>query len=175
MLLGTLVLVWLGTPRGTPVVGQPIPTLDLQPLINADAAPTNESLNGKVVVLHFWGTWCPPCRAEFPEFVKLAKKFSDESRVVIISVSCSGGPEYNLDELKSETEAYLNAVAPGMQAYCDRAAMTRAQIAMLLSGGTFGYPTTIVSDAEGKIARVLEGYLDGDMEKLEKQIKSMLK
>ena len=63
--------------------------------------------------------------------MKLAKKFSDESRVVIISVSCSGGPEYNLDELKSETEAYLNDVAPGMQAYCDRAAMTRSQIAML--------------------------------------------
>jgi thiol-disulfide isomerase/thioredoxin len=175
MLLGTLVLVWLGTPKGTPVVGQSLPTLDLQPLANSDTAPTSDSLRGKVVVLHFWGTWCPPCRAEFPEFVKLAKKFENESRVAIVSVSCSGGPEYNLDELKSETEAYLSDVAPGMQTYCDPAAMTRAQIGMLLSGGTFGYPTTIVTDADGKIAQVLAGYYKGDMEKLEKRIESMLK
>jgi len=174
MLLGTLVLVWLGTPRGTPVVGQSLPALDLQPLVNSDSSPTSESLSGKVTVLHFWGTWCPPCRAEFPEFVKLAKKFENESRVVIVSVSCSGGPEYNLGELKSETEAYLSDVAPRMPAYCDPAAMTRTQIAMLLSGGTIGYPTTIVSDTEGKIVEVLAGYHEGDMEKLGKRIESIL-
>ena len=175
MLLGTLVLVWLGTPRGTPVVGQPLPALDLRPLANVDAAPTRESLSGKVVVLHFWGTWCPPCRAEFPEFVKLANKFENESRVAIVSVSCSGGPEYNLDKLKSETESFLSNVAPGMKTYCDPAAMTRTQIAMLLSGGTIGYPTTIISDAEGKIAQVLPGYRDGEMAELENRIESMLK
>jgi thiol-disulfide isomerase/thioredoxin len=175
MLPGTLVLVWLGTPRGAQILGQQLPPLDLQPLVNTDTAPTSESLSGKVTVLHFWGTWCPPCRAEFPEFVKLAKKFENESRVAIVSVSCSGGPEYNLDKLKSDTEDYLSNVAPGLQTYSDTAAMTRTQIAMLLSGGTVGYPTTVVSDREGKIAQVLAGYRQGDMEKLEKQIESMLK
>ncbi len=174
MLFGTLVLVWLGTPRGTPIIGQKLPVLDLQPLINVEAQPTNDSLTGKVVVLHFWGTWCPPCRAEFPEFVKLAKKFENEPRVAIVSVSCSGGPEYNLDELKSETDSFLSNVAPEMQTYSDPAAMTRTQIAMLLSGGTFGYPTTIVSNAEGRIAHVLAGFREGDMQRLEKQIQSML-
>ena len=119
--------------------------LTLQPLVNAESAPTTESLSGKVVVLHFWGTWCPPCRREFPEFVELAKKFGDEPRVAIVSVSCSGGPEYKLDELRSETEAYLSDVAPGMQTFADPAAMTRTQLAMLLSGGTFGYPTTVLA------------------------------
>ncbi len=175
MLLGTLVLVWLGTPRGISAVGQPLPPLDLHPLANSNTAPTSQSLSGKVVVLHFWGTWCPPCRAEFPEFVELAKKFSEEPRVTIVSVSCSGGPEYNLEDLKSETEAYLSNVAPGMQTYCDPAAMTRTQIGMLLSGGTFGYPTTILADGEGKIAQVLAGYGEGDMKKLEERITSMLK
>lgn len=175
MLLGTLVLVWLGTPVGTPIVGQPLPELDLQPLVNTESAPTSDLLKGKVTVLHFWGTWCPPCRAEFPEFVKLAKRFENESRVAIVSVSCSGGPEYNLAELKSETESYLSDVAPGMPAYCDPAAMTRAQLAMLLPGGTIGYPTTIVSDTQGRIVEVLPGYLEGDMEKLEKRIEAMVK
>lgn len=175
MLLGILVLVWLGTPRGTPFAGQPLPPFDLRPLVNSDSAPTRDSLNGKITVLHFWGTWCAPCLKEFPEFVKLAKKFEDEPRVAIVSVSCSGGPEYNLEALKSETEAYLSDVAPSMPTYCDPAAMTRTQIAYLLSGGTIGYPTTVLSDSEGKIVQVLAGYLDGDMEKLQKKIESMLK
>ncbi|MDX1929521.1 MAG: TlpA disulfide reductase family protein [Pirellulaceae bacterium] len=175
MLLGTLVLVWLGTPRGTPVIGQLLPPLDLQPLVNSDSAPTTESLVGKVTVLHFWGTWCPPCRDEFPGFVKLAKKFENEPRVAIVSVSCSGGPEYNLAELKSETEAYLTDVAPGMPTFCDPAAMTRAQIAMLLSGGTIGYPTTMLADSEGRIVEVLAGYREGDMEKLQTRIEAMMK
>jgi cytochrome c biogenesis protein CcmG, thiol:disulfide interchange protein DsbE len=175
MLLGTLVLVWLGTPRGTPVIGQLLPPLDLQPLVNSGAVPTSEGLSGKVKVLHFWGTWCPPCRDEFPGFVKLAKHFESQPQVAIMSVSCSGGPEYDLAELKSETEAYLNDVAPGMPTYCDPAAMTRAQIAMLLSGGTIGYPTTIVADSEGRITEVLAGYREGDMEKLQERIDAMVK
>lgn len=175
MLTGTLFLVWLGTPRGTPAVGQFLPVVDLQPLANTETKPTADSLRGKVVVLHFWGTWCPPCRREFPEFVELAKKFENESRVAIVSVSCSGGPEYNLEELKSETEAYLSDVAPGMQTYCDPAAMTRTQMAMLLSGGTFGYPTTVLTDAEGKITNVLEGFREGEMAKLTQRIESLLK
>ncbi|MBI9112726.1 TlpA disulfide reductase family protein [Maridesulfovibrio ferrireducens] len=38
---------------------------------------------GKVVVLNFWATWCPPCRAEIPELVELRKKFSDDDLMMI--------------------------------------------------------------------------------------------
>jgi peroxiredoxin len=31
--------------------------------------------NGKVVVLNFWATWCPPCRKEIPEFVALQQRY----------------------------------------------------------------------------------------------------
>lgn len=174
MLLGTLVLVWLGTPVATPLAGQPMPTLDLKPLLNSEAAPSVEDLRGKLVLLHFWGTWCPPCQREFPEFAKLAKKFESDSRISIVSVSCSGGPEYNLDELKAETESFLSATAPNMATYCDPVAMTRTQFAMLFDGGTFSYPTTVLVDAEGKIAKVLGGYREGEMQKLQKQIETML-
>ena len=174
MLLGTLVLVWLGTPVAISSVGQPMPRLDLKPLLNAEVAPTVEDLNGKLVLLHFWGTWCPPCRLEFPEFAELAKKFESDSRISILSVSCSGGPEYNLDELKAETASFLSATAPKMATYCDPVAMTRTQFAMLFEGGTFSYPTTVLVDSQGKIAKVLGGYREGDMHKLEKQIGTML-
>lgn len=38
---------------------------------------------GKVVLVNFWATWCPPCRAEIPELIELRKKFSDDDLVII--------------------------------------------------------------------------------------------
>lgn len=38
---------------------------------------------GKVVMLNFFATWCPPCRAEIPEIVKMRNKFSDDKLLVI--------------------------------------------------------------------------------------------
>jgi len=45
-------------------------------------------LRGKVVVLHFWGTWCPPCRHELPEMEKLQKLLgtSRDIRLVLVPV-----------------------------------------------------------------------------------------
>ncbi|HYG97954.1 MAG TPA: redoxin domain-containing protein [Terriglobales bacterium] len=44
------------------------------------------ALAGKVVVLDFWATWCPPCRASVPELKGLLKKYSRE-KLVLISIS----------------------------------------------------------------------------------------
>ncbi len=46
---------------------------------------------GKVVVLDFWATWCPPCRSEIPGYVKLQEKYKDQGLVIIgVSVDQDG-------------------------------------------------------------------------------------
>ncbi len=40
-------------------------------------------LRGRVVVLNFWATWCPPCRAEMPAFQRLYARYADRGLVVI--------------------------------------------------------------------------------------------
>ena len=45
---------------------------------------------GKVTIVNFWATWCPPCRAEIPDLVALQKKYGD--RLQVIGVSQDEGP-----------------------------------------------------------------------------------
>ncbi|HMF99283.1 MAG TPA: TlpA disulfide reductase family protein [Vicinamibacterales bacterium] len=53
---------------------------------------SNASLRGKVVLLNFWATWCPPCRAEIPDLVALQDKYRDQLQIIGISED-EGGPE----------------------------------------------------------------------------------
>lgn len=47
-----------------------------------------EDAKGKVIVLNFWATWCPPCVKEMPDFVKFYNEF-DKDKVVFISLSAN--------------------------------------------------------------------------------------
>ncbi|MGB8508826.1 MAG: TlpA disulfide reductase family protein [Pyrinomonadaceae bacterium] len=44
-----------------------------------------DAYRGKVVLLNFWATWCPPCRAEMPELVKLQREYAGQLRIVGIT------------------------------------------------------------------------------------------
>jgi thiol-disulfide isomerase/thioredoxin len=46
-----------------------------------------EALKGSVVVVHVWATWCPPCVKEFPDVMKVAKKYAAGGKVKILALS----------------------------------------------------------------------------------------
>ena len=50
---------------------------------------TSKDLAGKVTIFNFWATWCPPCRAEIPDLVKLQEQYKDH--LIIIGVSSDEG------------------------------------------------------------------------------------
>jgi thiol-disulfide isomerase/thioredoxin len=48
---------------------------------------------GKVVIVNFWATWCPPCREEIPEMIDLANRYKDRLQIIGISEDDDATPE----------------------------------------------------------------------------------
>jgi cytochrome c biogenesis protein CcmG/thiol:disulfide interchange protein DsbE len=55
-------------------------------IFNQEKKINKESLigNGRLAFVHFWATWCAPCEAEFPDFLKLVKKYEDKGVMALI-------------------------------------------------------------------------------------------
>ena len=81
-------------PPGSTAPDWKLPDLQDKPVHLSD-------FKGKVIILDFWATWCPPCVAEVPKFVALQKKFQDKD-VVFIGVAT--------DDLKPAVAAFIKRV-----------------------------------------------------------------
>ena len=62
--------------RTSAAIGLQLPDFELAD-IAGEIRKTSE-WTGKVRVLNFWATWCPPCREEIPMFIKLQEKYADQ-------------------------------------------------------------------------------------------------
>ncbi|MEK7270933.1 MAG: redoxin domain-containing protein [Planctomycetota bacterium] len=69
-----------------PQVGDSAPEIDAKEFLNAGGPVTLEGLRGKIVVVEFWATWCPPCRASIPHLNALYER-NKEKGVVVIGLS----------------------------------------------------------------------------------------
>ena len=114
---------------------------------------TFADLRGKVVLVNFWATWCPPCRAEIPDLVKLQDKYRD--KLVILGVS--EDEEIPPAEVKKfATEQKMNYVV----------AMSTPELGKIFKGVS-ALPTTFVIDPAGKIQQRHVGMLNADTAELE--------
>jgi thiol-disulfide isomerase/thioredoxin len=151
MLCGLTFLIFLGRERAR-IVGQPLLDLELRPLLHADRELLPNELRGKVVVLHFWGPWCAPCRSEYPEITQLQSQHRDHPEVRIVSIACGATSPEDVPELQLDTEKMLAGIDDvARPVYCDPAEFSRVQVAKLFQQRGFAYPTTLLLDRKGRV------------------------
>lgn len=112
---------------------------------------TLEEMRGKVVMLDFWATWCPPCRAELPSLVTLAKEY--ESKGLVFVAANRDDPDSADIEVNSFVKSVLPDVAPYVVFAPDEMAMAY-QVSAL--------PTLYFLDRDGKVVDAQRGMLSED-------------
>ena len=153
-------------------VGRKIETLFLESL-TGDAPPVDlASLKGKVTVLHFWGTWCLPCRAEFPELLELQAAFIEEPRFRLAMISTPSS-EPDLQSLRENTEKFLKQFRTQIPTYHDPNQSTALAIGLIFHE-PIGYPTTVLLDEGGVIRAAWRGSIPHIGKQIEANVRKLL-
>jgi thiol-disulfide isomerase/thioredoxin len=103
---------------------------------------TTESIKGKVLLLDFWATWCPPCKSEEPAIENIVKDFSKDG-LLILAV--------NMGEPRRKVKKYLES-SPRSSKVVLAEDTTLAAICNARS-----YPLYVLVDREGQVVGVQRG------------------
>jgi len=175
-LLALAVIGCEGPAATHPAVGRrvgPLPIVAIADVLQADATPSAPPrLEGRITLLNFWGTWCPPCRRELPGLVRLAGRLADEPRFQLIAVSCGAG---DADEIAVETRDFLarQQFTPPLEAWAFADGLGATVFSQAY--GLRAFPTTYLVGPDGRVRRVWEGYRPRDEAEMATAIVELLK
>jgi peroxiredoxin len=104
------------------------------------------ALKGKVVLVNFWATWCPPCREEIPSMVKLNQSMQGKPfQMLAVSIDEGG---------RNAVQSFFRKGGVTLPALLD----TDGKVARRY--GTTGVPETFVVDGKGVILKKVIGSMD---------------
>lgn len=119
---------------------------------------TLSDFRGKVVLMEFWATWCPPCRKSFPELNELHEHLKDEA-FVLLAVA--------VKDTKSKVKRFVSDNGVAFRVVMDTGGFADEYKA-------FSIPTTVILDKEGKVVLNHRGYAPGMFKEIEKEIRRLL-
>ncbi|WP_038250422.1 peroxiredoxin family protein [Ghiorsea bivora] len=145
--LALMVVVAVAISALMPEAVKPVRAGDLaKPISLPDLQDKLQGLpKGKVVLLNFWATWCPPCRKEVPSMVKLYNQLKDKGfEIVAVSV------DRNRDDVvRFVKEQHMNFTV-----------LHDVNSSTAQGYGVFRYPETFIIDRNGKVRQHLNGAVE---------------
>lgn len=118
-------------------------------------------LKGKVVLLNFWATWCPPCKAEMPSMERLHRRYKERG-FTILAISIDSGGEGTVAEfVKAHGLTFPIGLDP--------------KLAVANLYGIRALPSTFLIDKSGNTAAVALGPRDWDGAAAHAVVESLLK
>src|SRR5437588_9966279 len=147
---------FLSSVAGSAQISRPAPALRLK-TIDGHVFDLSE-YKGKVVLLNFWATWCPPCRQEIPELIKLQRAHRRQG-LQIVGVTF---PPQGLRQVRRFAQ----------RAKIDYPIALGTKETKLLFAATETLPITVVIDPQGNVHDVIEGILYKD--EFDQKVRPML-
>ena len=119
---------------------------------------------GKPLVVNFWATWCPPCKAEMPYFDELYKEYGD--RVDFMMVNITDGQR----DTAASVKAFIGSNKYSFPVYCD------SEMSAAMAYGVNSIPMTLFIDSEGelinyKVGAISESALESMLLKMTEEAK----
>lgn len=149
LLAGFAFLPRLFPEQGSAIVGHDAPDFRLGVVANGPPGPLSvRDLQGKVVILDFWATWCGPCRAEAPILDALSRRWHDRG-VAVVGVDTDTPDE-------GDPAAFAHAKGLSYPIVHDETGAVSRRY------GVDGLPTLVVVSPSGKIVAVRAGLTDED-------------
>jgi thiol-disulfide isomerase/thioredoxin len=125
--------------------GKRAPEIDL-PTLNGGRFELSK-LRGRAVVVSFWGTWCPPCRDEFPELIKAQAKYAERGLLVL---AVNGRDQ---ERSTRDVQQFVDLFPVSFVVALDKYGSTRRAYRIV------GQPTTVFIDASGIVRQVHTGLI----------------
>lgn len=116
--------------------------------VTVDGKPiSSASLKGKAYIVNFFASWCPPCRAEIPDMVKVQQKYASRGFTFVgVAVNEKVPNVRNFMKQNGMTWPVLMATPALIRAYDG-----------MIAGGITGIPTSFVVDASGRVTGAIVG------------------
>ncbi|NJD56472.1 MAG: TlpA family protein disulfide reductase [Nitrospirae bacterium] len=140
-------------------IGSAAPDFALKDIEGKDTALS--SFRGKVVLLEFWATWCPPCKASIPEMLELQKKYHERG-FTVIGVSLDTDPDAAAKVARFSSDNRI--VYPLLIA--DDSVPAAYQVMSI--------PTSFLISRDGTVIASYVGYFDGYSKKVSADIEKHL-
>jgi len=114
---------------------------------------------GNVIIIDFWDTWCPPCRAEIPHFIELYNKYKDKGLLIVGIAFAREGIE--------KVKSFVNDEGINYPVLIANPEVVKNY------GGITAIPTTFIINKNGEIFEKIIGYRNKEF--FEEKIKILLK